>query len=476
MSGRRRRGSMPGNRGHVGPGLDKLDRRGVDGGVRGVDKLDRRTGDPARLAAFRALRAVTAEGAYANLVLAEHTAGLSHRDAGFATELVAGTCRSLGYYDAIISLAGGRPLTTLQPAVVDLLRLGAHQLLELRVPSHAAVAATVNLARTAVSQRVTGVVNAILRKIAALDADGWAERLRAERDDAEALIARHPQWIIDAFGEVLPAAELPALLAADNAPPSPHLVVRPDLAEVAELGGTPLRWSPFGALASGNPAEIAAVHQGRAGVQDEGSQLVAWALSRPDAPFGPWLDLCAGPGGKAALLAGLARRQHTALLASELQPHRAALVARALHAYPDPTPLVIAADGTRPAWPANAFARVMLDAPCSGLGALRRRPESRWRRQPSDLDDLVPLQRALLATAIASARPGGLIAYVTCSPHHRETVEVVEAAAGVELLDASEALPEVPDAARGHYVQLWPHRHGTDAMFLALLRKTEATQ
>jgi len=158
-------------------------------------------------------------------------------------------------------------------------------------------------------------------------------------------------------------------------------------------------------------------------------------------------------------------------VAAELQQHRAALVTQALAGYPEPRPIVIAADGTRPAWPEGIFARVLLDAPCTGLGSLRRRPEARWRRQPSDLDDLVELQHRLLASAIAAAAPGGLVAYVTCSPHVRETTEVVEAAAGVEVLDAAAVLPEVPDAARGPFLQLWPHRHGTDAMFLALLRK-----
>ena len=430
----------------------------------------RRT-DPAREAAFRTLRAVTADDAYANLALAEHTAGLSPRDAAFATELVAGTCRGLGLFDAIIASAAGRELRTLQPAVVDLLRLGTHQLLDLRVPTHAAIAATVELARAAVSERVTGVVNAVLRKVVALDAEGWAERLRAERPDAEALLARHPQWIIDAFADVLPAAELGALLDADNTPPVTHLVVRPGVAEVADLGGEPLRWSPFGARADGSPGGLAAVREGRAGVQDEGSQIVAWALARADAPDGPWLDTCAGPGGKAALLAGLARQAGEYLLAAERQPHRAVLVAKAVAGYPDPRPVVVAADGTRPAWPAGSFARVLVDAPCTGLGALRRRPESRWRRQPADLDALGPLQHALLAAAIGAARPGGVIAYVTCSPHRRETTEVVESAEGVEVVDAGSVLPEVPDAARGPYLQLWPHRHGTDAMFLALLRK-----
>lgn len=454
--------------------MSRRGRRGRDG-VPTSSTSRKGSADQARLAAFRTLRAITADDAYANLALAEHTAGLSPRDAAFATELVAGTCRALGLYDAIIVSAAGRELSSLQPAVVDLLRLGTHQVLELRVPRHAAISATVELARSAVSERVTGVVNAILRKVAALDSDGWAKRLRTERPDAETLIAKHPQWIVDAFAAVLPAEELGAALAADNVPPTPHLVVRPGLAEVVELGGTPLRWSPFGAVAQCSPADLAAVREGRAGVQDEGSQLVAWALARADAPAGPWLDLCAGPGGKASLLAGLARDKGERLVASELQPHRAALVAKALAAYPQPAPVVIAADGTRPAWPRNAFARVMLDAPCTGLGALRRRPEARWRRRPSDLEDLVPLQRALLRHAIESARPGGVIAYVTCSPHPRETTEVVASATGVEAIDVASVLPEVPDAARGPYLQLWPHRHGTDAMFLALLRKRPFT-
>jgi 16S rRNA (cytosine967-C5)-methyltransferase len=114
---------------------------------------------------------------------------------------------------------------------------------------------------------------------------------------------------------------------------------------------------------------------------------------------------------------------------------------------------------------------VLADVPCTGLGALRRRPESRWRRKPTDLPGLVALQRELLAAAIRAVRPGGVVAYVTCSPHPAETVEVVAGATGVEVLSAPEFLPEVPDSSVGDFVQLWPHRHGTDAMFLALLRR-----
>ena len=432
--------------------------------------------DAARTAAFRVLRAVSADGAYANLELARRRAGLAPADAGFATELVSGTCRALGSYDQIIERAAGRPVRSLQPAVVDALRLGTHQLLAMRVPTHAALSTTVDLAALEVGERVTGLVNAVLRRVAERDWAGWLEVLGEGEDDLGrlALAHQHPRWVVEAWARVLPADELAAALAADNVAPVPNLVVRPGLATVAELGGEPARWSPYGAYRDGDPATLPAVAEGRAGVQDEGSQLVALALARADAPDGEWLDLCAGPGGKSALLAGLARAAGTRLVASELQPHRARLVAENLRAYPEPNrPVTIVADGTRPAWREGTLARVLADVPCTGLGALRRRPESRWRRRPEDLPGLVDLQRRLLATAVASVKPGGVVAYVTCSPHPDETADVVAGVAGATVIEAPSLLPEVPECASGPFVQLWPHRHGTDAMFLAMLRRAD---
>jgi 16S rRNA (cytosine967-C5)-methyltransferase len=420
------------------------------------------------------LRAVTADGAYANIELARRRGSLNPPDAAFATELVAGTCRAMGSYDRIIERAAGRALRTLQPAVVDLLRLGAHQLLGMRVAGHAALSTTVDLAALEVGERVAGLVNAVLRKVAPREWDEWIGLLAADEDEVGrlALETWHPRWIVEAWARVLPPEELAEALAADNEAPVPTLVVRPGLAEPEELGGDPTPWSPYGARRDGDPADVPAVAEGRAGVQDEGSQLVALALARAEAPAGPWLDLCAGPGGKSALLAGLARAQGSRLLASELQAHRARLVAANLRAYPEPNrPVTLVADGTRPAWRERSFSRVLADVPCTGLGALRRRPESRWRRRPEDLPALVALQRSLLASALASTRPGGVVAYVTCSPHPEETAAVVADVRGVEVLDAPALLPEVPRAAAGRFVQLWPHRHGTDAMFLALLRR-----
>lgn len=439
--------------------------------------------DPARLVAFQTLRAITGDGAYANLALADHLAGakLSGRDAGFATELVFGTCRMLGSYDRIIERASGRGLTTLQPAVVDVLRLGAHQVLGMRVPAHAAVAASVDLAAARIGERVAGLVNAIIRKVTAKELTAWLNELAAGLAPHEALGIRygHPTWIVDAYAEVLGEIELEAALAANNIPAVPTLVVRPGLAEVAELvdaGATPTLWSPWAATRAGNPGDLPAVREGRAGVQDEGSQLVCLAAQRA-APAGHRLDLCAGPGGKSALLRGTLP-PGSLLVANELQQHRAILVARALRGYSDGHQ-VVCCDGTRPSWLPGSFALAVADVPCSGLGALRRRPEARWRNQQTIVANLATLQRDLLRSAISSVRPGGVVAYVTCSPHLAETIQVVSEVAaetGVQIQDAADLLPEVPDArhpADERFLQLWPHRHGTDAMFLALLRVPE---
>lgn len=453
-----------------------------------------RRADPARRAAYDALRAVESKGAYANLVIADILGErrIAGRDAAFATELLNGTARLAGTYDQIIVQASGR--SDLQANVRDVLRLGTHQLLSMRVPTHAAIAETVDLAGAAIGERVTGLVNAVLRKVSARSLDAWLDDLSSglSTEDALALRGHHPRWIADAFVDLLGPAEAADAMAANNENPVTAAAVRPGLADVAELaertergeeGGTPLRWSPYGAAITGFPGDLAAIREGRAGVQDEGSQLVALAFSRAArtvAPAGPWLDLCAGPGGKAALLAGLAHEAGTTLTALERAPHRAELVRQAVRAYPFAVPVVVA-DGRTPPFPPASFAAVLADVPCTGLGALRRRPEARWRRSPDDLDELLDLQRGLLSSALELTRPGGVVGYATCSPHRAETAGVVtDVLAGrddVEILDAPQVLAEVPGtpaATDERFVQLWPHRHGTDAMFLALLRRRPA--
>ena len=445
--------------------------------ARGNSKSRRRI-DPARELAFEVMREI-AGGAYANLALGEKLASseLDRQDAAFVTELVSGTTRMQGTYDLIIAAAGGRELNTLQPALVDVLRLGTHQLLGMRVPSHAAVNSTVELAAIRVGERVAGITNAIIRKVAAQDFEAWIEQLGAGLDEIDLLSLRyaHPRWIVKAYAELLPSEELETALAANNEPAIPNLTIRPGLATRDELDGEPNRYSPWGASRAGNPAQLKAVREGRAGVQDEGSQLVCLTADRAPKNDGPWLDLCAGPGGKSALLRGLAGESDQFFVANEIHPHRARLVQSALRAYCE-SHQVIVSDGTEPAWLGETFALVMADVPCSGIGALRRRPEARWRHQAVIIDELVPLQKDLLGVAIDSVQLGGIVLYATCSPHEAETVEVVRTLADerVKILPASQFLPEVPDATRDEdFVQLWPHRHGTDAMFIAVLQKVQ---
>jgi 16S rRNA (cytosine967-C5)-methyltransferase len=476
-------------------------------------KANRPRADQARRTAHGVLTAVTTREAYANLLLATslREAGLGGKDAALATELVYGTLRNRGTYDAIIGLCADRDLGQIDPAVLEALRMGVHQLLGMRVKPYAAVASSVDLVVDVAGRKPAGFVNAILRRIAPRDLESWLAIAAPERgvDPVAHLTVRysHPRWIVAALAEALGEDqdggldETEAALAADGERPLVHLAATPGLASQAELvtaGAEPARWSPFGAyLGQGDPAALAAVAQRRAGVQDEASQLAVLALVRAaeastsagDGAAGDpgqrWLDLCAGPGGKARLLAGLApgfaaggaasgRGAH--LVASDLHPHRAGLAATAISGAR--TARAVTADGLAPPWMPGSFDLILADVPCSGLGSLRRRPEARWRRTPADIAALGEVQRGLLSAAIDAARPGGVVGYVTCSPHLAETrpvlADVLAMRDHVEVLDAPAFLPEVDGLAcpepYSRYAQFWPHRHGTDAIFVALLR------
>ena len=442
--------------------------------------------DVARLAALQVLKTVRVDDAYTNLVL---PAVISHfalgpRDAGFVTELASGSIRWRGTYDAILSACVDRSLSKVEAKVLDVLRIGTHQLLAMRVPDHAAISTSVDLVRATVSEGAAGFTNAVLRKVAAQDLDAWIAQVAPDvtlypQQHAEIAFS-HPAWIVDELRKAVGAAELEALLAADNIAPKVTLVARPGRSTQDELPGTPTPYSPYGVtLEGGAPSEVPAVAEGRAGVQDEGSQLVADVLAAAEVEGRDerWVDLCAGPGGKAALLGALASERGAGLLAVEAQAHRARLVARSLRGATGSVG-VVTADGRKPPIAAGSVDRVLVDAPCSGLGALRRRPEARWRRKAADMVPLVLLQRALLESALDLVRPGGVVLYATCSPVTAETSDVVSAVLGarrdVTMEDATTLLPGVPDCA-GRLpgsVQLWPHRHGTDAMFMALLRRT----
>lgn len=439
------------------------------------------TADSARLAAYDVVRAVRTQDAYANLVLPQAIRDhqLVGRDAGFATELAAGTLRRLGTYDAVIDacLDHGK----VKPRIRDVLRLGVHQLLGMRVGSHAAVSTTVDLARARAGARSSGLVNAVLRKVSEHDLDTWLAMVAPDPTTDPighlAVAHSHPRWVVEELARSLGNrdSELATLLAADNEAPGVVLAARPGRSTREELPGEPTTFSPYGIrLVGGDPGAVPAVAEGRAGVQDEGSQLVALALAAAplEGEDARWLDLCAGPGGKAALLAALAHERGARLVANEPQQHRADLVRRALTGAEGVE--ITTADGRQPPWAAGSFDRVLVDVPCSGLGALRRRPEARWRKQPADIEELVPLQRDLLGSSLDLVRPGGVVVYATCSPVLAETAGVVESvlAARDDVVLEPVAL-DLPDAVGplAGTSQLWPHRHLTDAMFLAVLRR-----
>ena len=443
--------------------------------------------DPARRAAFDVLRAVSERDAYANLVLPSLLSdrGITGRDAAFATELAYGTCRTRGTLDAVIAAAAGRPIDQIDSVLLDLLRLGAYQLLRTNVATHAAVSTTVEQAGLEFDSVRAGFVNGVLRTISKRDERSWLAELAPPADTDPvghaAFIHAHPRWIAQSFADALgaDAGELDAALAADDARPAVHLAARPGAISAAELaatvGGEVGRYSPYAVyLGSGDPGGLAAIRDGVALVQDEGSQLVARALTL--APVlgtdgGRWLDLCSGPGGKTALIAAIAAQQGASVTAVEPNPRRAEMVQQNTRGLPVE---VLRVDGRETALPPGGFDRVLVDAPCTGLGALRRRPEARWRRTPADVPVLATLQRELLAAAIDLTRPGGVVLYATCSPHLVETVGVVSDALRrypVTALDARPLFAPVDNLGSGPYAQLWPHRHGTDAMFTAALRK-----
>ena len=432
-----------------------------------------------------------ASDAYANLALRQrlHGARLEARDAAFATELVMGVLRHRGTLDAILAAVTDRPLAKLDPRVLDVLRMGAYQLLYLHTQPHAAVDTSVDLVGDVAGPAPKGLVNAVLRKVGASDLDGWLTRLTSGLSAVDALSLRtsHPRWIASSLRDALGGADeaLAALLEHDNLSPAVTLVARPgritrgDLAAAA-AAATPGRWSPYALrLDGGAPGAIAAVRDQRAAVQDEGSQLVADLLARVplDGADEHWLDLCAGPGGKSGLLAALAAQRDADLVAVEPKAARARLVARTLADSPGEQ-LVVQADGRDGPWKSGTFDRVLVDAPCTGLGVLRRRPEARWRRRPADLPLLTALQRDLLNAAVSATRPGGVIVYATCSPHLAETDLVIDdllvSRSDVVELDAV-ALADEPLRATlgtGPRWRLWPHVHDTDGMFAAVLRRS----
>ena len=445
-----------------------------------------------RSVALDLLNKVTFEDSYANLVMPNllEEAKLNNRDSALAQELAFSTIRWQLTYDFILGQVSSRPVNEIDAIVLNALRLGCHQLLKMRIPPHAAINETVNLIRAVAGEKTVGFSNGVLRRVSEKSFDEWidiAEDKAKSKTEFLSIQYSHPEWIVRALTQSLTvdglADEIEDLLASDNHPAFVNLVALPGLSRVSDFDAENVRensFSPFGfSIESGNPGEIPEVRTGLARVQDEGSQIAAMSLVafRDTKPNEAWLDMCAGPGGKAALLAALASQSSAHLVANEVQEHRAKLVESALRPFGDVEVTVTDGRTIGDLLP-NTYDRIIVDAPCSGLGALRRRPEARWRKSAEDLKTLTQLQFELLESAGKALKKGGLLLYVTCSPHLSETTAVVDKAQrvlGLKVLDLTTKLNAkimdntLPTGRKT--VQLYTHRDNTDCMFMAMLTK-----
>lgn len=463
--------------------------------------------DPARTAAFRVLIAVEKYEAYANIELSHELRAnrLSKRDAAYATNLCYGTLRMQGRWDAIIEhCTADRSITSLDPDVKILLRMGTHQLLDFSTPAHAAINETVNLARSVAGSGASGFINAVLHRVSERSISQWRQILIDDAGgsvNSVAFLSRwysHPAWIVRAISESLKAnnrvhKDILSVLQADNEPADVALAAReisvPELCADIERGHMRSRAGSLVEsaviLENGDPGRVFAVKDALAGVQDEGSQLIARMFARTPISGKDelWLDMCAGPGGKTASIASYAAQCGARVRANELHEHRLNLVAQAIRPWDDIVDLRCGDGRELGALEPGEYDRVLVDAPCTGIGALRRRPEARWHKEAADAIELAVLQNELLDSAWDAVREGGIVVYSTCSPYVRETRAVTEAFlkrhADAQLLDTPALASDqarVKLTGDGGHLQLWPDQHHSDAMYMVMIRKNPNSQ
>lgn len=436
--------------------------------------------DASRLLAYDLLTEVNRNEGYSNLLLPQalNSSKLDERDRSLVTELLYGTIRMQGKHDWVLSQISDRPWSEVDPGIVDICRLGVHQIHEMRIPDHAAVAATVEVARKRIGESKASFVNALLRSVTRKSIEDWFEPLLTITDPVERLSIQysHPEWIVSACFDLLKNwDEVEQALTVNNEAALPTLVSWPGFStqeELINLGGAATEFSPYGAHWKGNPGTLDLIKSRLIGVQDEGSQLVAEVFAKASSGSS-WLDLCAGPGGKAALLSSIARTRGITFTANEFSAPRAELVKQVVHG-----DRVLVSDGREIDLINEKFDAILIDAPCTGLGALRRRPEVRWRRTLQDLRALTQLQRELVDSAIKALNPGGVLGYATCSPHLAETsiqiADIKKKHSDLQQVDVTPYLPpNLLGGNRDGAMALWTHKHGTDAMYLALFQKSE---
>jgi 16S rRNA (cytosine967-C5)-methyltransferase len=433
--------------------------------------------EDSRLLAYELISQVNREGAFANIRLPEllSESKMTLADKAFTTELAYGTLRMQGRHDHFIKRFIDRDFLDLDPKITDLLRMGVHQLTLMRVADHAAVSETVEVARKVAGESKASYVNAVLRKIAAMpkEFDDFNSLPIAEK---LSINHSHPVWIINAFYDQLKDwDEVERLLISNNTPALPDVVAWPGkstVAELIQLGATGIPGFNNGVNINTIPILFEPIIQRKAGVQDRGSQLVVENFLATFEPGLSWFDMCAGPGGKAAYLYNSLsdKDPSSKFLANEPVPHRAELVKRVVN-----NNQVVSFDATISENFDQKFDRILVDAPCTGLGALRRRPEARWRKSLADLKELIPLQRNLMNSAYELLAPNGIIAYVTCSPLLPETkgqvIDFLSEHPDMKIHSMDQNGFHKEGLQNDGSVQLWTHRDGSDSMFMVLLRK-----
>jgi 16S rRNA (cytosine967-C5)-methyltransferase len=394
----------------------------------------------ARAVAYEVVRRVFEEGAYADRAFRAAAGELDGRDRAFAMQLAYGTVQRLRPLDHAIESLGRRPVRKLDPPVRTALRLGAYQLAYMgSVPVHAAANESVELVRAAGLERAVAFTNAVMRRLAE-GIESLLEGLGESTPTEAALKHSYPDWIADVWWREWGAENALALMRSQNEQPETAVRTPEGPLVVDEI---PAGW----------------IEEGRVWPQSRGSQLAGRAVgARAGERI---LDLCAAPGGKATQLAEsaaevVAVEKHPGR-ARELEENAARLEAANLR--------VVCADALELPRELAGFDRVLVDAPCSGLGVLNSRPDLRWRAQP-----LPDLQLALLRTALDRVRPGGTVTYSVCTMHRPENEEVVQAL-GAELEDLGSEFPDFRHPGDPRFLLTLPHVHGTAGFFVARMRK-----
>ena len=413
-------------------------------------------------------RVATRRATLADALAAPAAERLDERDRGFLHELVLGTLRRRGWLDHVVARLSSRPLDRISPGVLDALRLGAYQLLFLRVPPHAALSESVALARR-VEPRSAGFANAVLRR---LQREGPPPEPDAVADPVAWLTSTGslPAWLAERWCARLGAEPAVARARALLAPPPTHVRLNPrvpDAERQLAAAGVSLRPTAVPGAFEAEGARLGPLaERGLLYVQDAASQLVA----RLAAGEGRLLDACAAPGGKALLMADLGGAR-SRVIAAERSLRRLATLVRSRSRWGATNVLPLAADALRPPF-AVAFDAVLLDAPCSGLGTLARNPDIRWRLAPGDLPPHAARQAALLERVAPLVRPGGRLVYATCSVEPEETDGVVGPFLDAHPEFEAESLPRWASLfGDGRFVRVDPVRHRTDAFFAARLRR-----